>query len=413
MDLLQDLNFTGFYVIVLLTFYENIIKIRKVLHSLKNKFVLLTNMLVNMGIGLIMPITTLYIHGTLHKSIVTAGYVLFCFSGAMMIGNLIGGKLFDSWKQKPLMYLCGSGVVIALFLVGLFPQWPIYPILITCYGLCLGGLNSSINGYLAFLQVSDPNIFNNGYWFASLGMGLATFLSGILFGVSIRVVFFSSAILFLFTTLIIRVAFHPIKKHVQTKPTTSFKSKTDRSFLNVLIICLAMIIIWICYEQWNSNVSVLMVAKHISIPKYSMLFTISTVEIVLVQPFMNRFFKPAFQSEKKRIILGLLAFACSYLFILNAESYWRFVAGITMVTLGEMLALIAIPAVLNRYASDQNRGTIQSLGSFAGSLGRALGPLLGGYFITGFGYNWTFLGMFIIHLLLIFPILSLKLSKQE
>lgn len=46
-------------------------------------------------------------------------------------------------------------------------------------------------------------------------------------------------------------------------------------------------------------------------------------------------------------------------------------------------------------------------------MGRALGPLLGGYFITGFGYNWTFLAMFIIHILLVIPVFSLKLNKQK
>ncbi|WP_412988314.1 MFS transporter [Pediococcus siamensis] len=378
---------------------------------MKNKSVLFTNMLVNMGIGLIMPITTLYIHGTLHKSLVTAGYVLFCFSGAMMVGNLIGGKLFDSWQQKPLMFYSGSGVVLALVFLGLFPQWPIYPILITLYGLCLGGLNSSINGYIAFLQVSDPNIFNNGYWFASLGMGLATFLSGILFGISIRVVFFSSAILFLLTTLLIKFAFHTIKKTTVEKNPIATKGAV-RAWPSILLVCLVMIIVWICYEQWNSNVSVLMIAKHISVPKYSFLFTISTIEVILVQPFMNRLFKPSFRSEKSRIILGLLAFALSYVSIINTGAYWRYVLGITLVTLGEMLALIAIPALLNRYATDRNRGTIQSLGSFSGSMGRALGPLFGGFLITHFNYDWTFLAMFLIHLFLILPVLTLK-TKQE
>lgn len=380
---------------------------------MQNKPVLITNMLVNMGIGLIMPITTLYIHGTLNKSLVTAGYVLFCFSGAMMIGNLIGGKLFDSWQQKPLMYLNGTGVVIALFLLGFFPQWPIYPVLITLYGLFLGGLNSSINGYIAFLQVKDPNIFNNGYWFASLGMGLATFLSGILFGISIRVVFFSSAILFLLTTLLIKLTFHTLQKQPVMAKKSDKQKKSNHAFMSILLICVVMIIIWICYEQWNSNVSVLMIAKHISVPKYSLLFTISTIEVVLVQPFMNRFFKPSFKSEKMRVILGLLSFAFSYLAIINTGSYWRYVLGITLVTFGEMLALIAIPAILNRFADDQNRGTIQSLGSFAGSMGRALGPLFGGYLITTFNYNWTFFGMFIMHLLLILPIFTLKLDKAK
>ncbi|WP_395387134.1 MFS transporter [Pediococcus parvulus] len=380
---------------------------------MKNKPVLFTNMLVNMGIGLIMPITTLYIHRTLNKSLVTAGYVLFCFSGAMMIGNLIGGKLFDSWRQKPLMYVNGIGVVTALFLLGLFPQWPIYPVLITLYGLFLGGLNSAINGYIAFLQVQDPNIFNNGYWFASLGMGFATFMSGILFGISIRMVFFSSTVLFLLTTLLIRLSFKTIKKH----PVTTNQGITDNgsrhALGSILIICLVMVIIWICYEQWNSNVSVLMVAKHISVPKYSLLFTISTVEIILIQPFTTRLFKPSFKAEKMRIILGLISFALSYLAIINTGSYWRYVLGITLVTFGEMLDLIAIPALLNRFADDRNRGTIQSVGSFAGSMGRALGPLFGGYFITAFDYSWTFLGMFIIHLLLIIPVFMLRMNKPK
>lgn len=60
---------------------------------LKNKYILITNMLVNMGIGLIMPITTLYIHNVLHMSLVIAGYTLLFFSGAI----LIGGQLFDKW----------------------------------------------------------------------------------------------------------------------------------------------------------------------------------------------------------------------------------------------------------------------------------------------------------------------------
>ncbi len=381
--------------------------------NMKNKAVLFTNMLVNMGIGLIMPITTLYIHGTLHKSLVTAGYVLFCFSGAMMLGNLIGGHLFDHWRQKPLMYLNGSGVVLALLLLGLFPQWPIYPILITLYGFCLGGLNSAINGYIAFLQIEDPNIFNNGYWFASLGMGAATFLSGILFGVSIRFVFFSSAFLFLVTTVIIKIMFHQIHKHPVPTQKKVDSDKKNHFLISILLICFVMVIIWICYEQWNSNVSVLMISKHISVPKYSLLFTISTIEVIIVQPFMNRFFKPSFRSEKNRIILGLLSFAFSYLVIIDTGDYWRYVLGITLVTFGEMLALIAIPAILNRYANDQNRGTIQSLGSFSGSMGRALGPLFGGYLITTFNYSWTFWGMFLVHLLLILPILSLQNKKSK
>lgn len=163
---------------------------------LKNKYILITNMLVNMGIGLIMPITTLYIHNVLHMSLVVAGYTLLLFSGAMALGNLIGGQLFDKWRSKPLMYISAIIIVIALFLLTLYPYWPIYPILLMLYGAGLGILNASINSYLAFLQKYDANIFNNGYWAANIGMGLATFLSGIFFSINIQLVFGSSALFF-------------------------------------------------------------------------------------------------------------------------------------------------------------------------------------------------------------------------
>ena len=83
----------------------------RVVH-LKNKYILFTNMLVNMGIGLIMPVTTLYIHNVLHMSLVIAGYTLLLFSGAMALGNLVGGRLFDKWHTKPLMYIGGMIIVL-------------------------------------------------------------------------------------------------------------------------------------------------------------------------------------------------------------------------------------------------------------------------------------------------------------
>lgn len=379
----------------------------------KNKFVLLTNMLVNMGIGLIMPITTLYIHNTLHKSLVVAGYALLGFSGAMALGNLIGGRLFDKWKTKPLMYLGGIDMVLSLLLLAIYPEWPLYPILLILYGLGLGVLNASINSYLAFLQKFDSNIFNNGYWVANIGMGIATFLSGILFSINIRVVFGSSVILFLLALFIIKTKFvsidtlrNPLEKN------TKNALPNNRTFGYILLLSLTMIVVWACYEQWNSNVSVLMTNNGISVQKYSILFTISTVEIIVLQPFIIRLFPNTFKADKLRVILGVLLFAFSYLIIINTGNYWRFIAGITLVSLGEMLALTAIPILLNRYANDRNRGTVQAVGSLSGAIGRALGPLFGGYLITSLDYNKSFVIFFCAHLIIAFILILLHESKN-
>nr|WP_017867478.1 MFS transporter [Ligilactobacillus pobuzihii]KRK09868.1 major facilitator superfamily permease [Ligilactobacillus pobuzihii E100301 = KCTC 13174]KRO00648.1 major facilitator superfamily permease [Ligilactobacillus pobuzihii]GEN48601.1 MFS transporter [Ligilactobacillus pobuzihii] len=345
-----------------------------------------------------MPITTLYVHNSLHKSLVIAGYVLLGFSGAMTVGNLIGGRLFDNWHQKKTMYLGGATQVLCLCLLTLFPIWPVYPILLVFYGLGLGVLNSAVNGYLAFLQKDDPNIFNNGYWLANIGMALATLLSGLLFDISIRLIFGGSALLFTLTLVLVRFKFQDFTvAKFSTKTMTGTVRTSLANKLGIFVVCLTMIVIWMCYEQWNSNVSVLMTSQGISVSRYSMLFTISTLEIIALQPFITRLFSNTFRADKLKVALGVLVFACSYLILVNAHEYWQFVAGITFVSLGEILALTAIPMLLNRYANDHDRGTIQSLGSLSGSLGRALGPLTGGWLITALGYDKTFLIFFFAH----------------
>ncbi|WP_270780966.1 hypothetical protein [Ligilactobacillus acidipiscis] len=53
---------------------------------------------------------------------ITFGYVLLGFSGTMVLGNLVGGRLFDKRKAKPLMYLGGSDMVLSLLLLTIYPQ---------------------------------------------------------------------------------------------------------------------------------------------------------------------------------------------------------------------------------------------------------------------------------------------------
>lgn len=96
----------------------------ELLLRIRNKIFLLINTLLSMGSGLITPIITLYIHNDLHKSLVTAGYVLLLYSGMIAVGYLLGGRLFDVWKPEALVYIGGTLAIFFLFLLALFPKWP-------------------------------------------------------------------------------------------------------------------------------------------------------------------------------------------------------------------------------------------------------------------------------------------------
>ena len=379
----------------------------------KNISLLFASMFVNMGIGLIMPITTLYIHQDLGKSLVTSSYVLMAFSIFMVVGNLLGAQLFDRWHPKLTSFL-GEGIVIpSMLLLTLFPTWPLYVLLLVLYGLGLGILNSSINGYIAYRQKNDSNLFTTAYWLANLGMGVSTFLSGILFSINIKLVFLGAFLLFFMTFIMILVFIPNIKIQHQLKELnqqTPFK-KNRKTLFNLTTLCLILIVIWIGYEQWNSNISVYMLSKNNSVQQYSFLFTISTIEIVFFQPILNRFFRNTFKNEKIRMLIGILLFGVSYLSIFEAESYWRFVLGITLLSIGDMLALTTTPALLNRFATDYNRASIQSIGGTAASLGRAIGPLIGGAIITFTNFALAFIIIALLHAVI--AVLGMFLQKPN
>ncbi len=378
----------------------------------KNKLVLLASLFINMGIVLIMPITTLFIHRTLGKSLLIAGFVLMAFSLAQMAGNLLGGFLFDRWQPKQSMYLGGAITVVSLALITIFPIWLTYSLLVATYGFGLGILNASVNGYLAFLKKDDPQIFNNNYWLASLGSGLASFLSGILFGINVRLVFGFSTILFILTLILVRLSIHPVEKNTKLNNSKAQKTHSFPHLWPVVLVCLSFVIAWMGYEQWDTNISTFMISQGISVQAYSVLFTINAIVLLIIQPITKIVFRDTFRADKWRIISGIVMFSFSYLVIIDASNYWQFVVGIVILTFGEILAFPAIPSMLNRFATDENRGRIQSFGSLAGSLGRAIGPAIGGFLVTSFSYPSLFVTVFLLHILIAIVLLSLKRHKK-
>jgi MFS family permease len=377
----------------------------------KTRAILFANFCINMGIGLIMPITTLYIHQDLHESLVVAGSTLMGFSLAMTVGNLFAGWLFDHWQPRQVLIVGNTLTVAALLTLTFIHGWPVFVGLVVAYGLGLGLLNAAMNGYIAYQQRIDANIFNQGYWIASVGMGIATASSGFLYHQGIQWVFGGAALLFILTFAVVGGLFRPIVRPPRPNAKQPRVPLTPQVLRNVTVVSVMLVIIWIGYEQWNSNVSVLMLREGVSVEKYSLLFTINTGLIVLIQPIVTRLIQPSWRSDLWKVISGALLFGVSYLVIINADAYWRFVVGMTVVTMGEILALTAAPSLMNRFATDRNRGMIQSLASLSGSLGRSIGPVAGSALITLVNYNWTFLILFVLHVVGIVGLLTIRRAR--
>lgn len=383
---------------------------------IKNKTFLAINTLLSMGSGLITPIMTLYIHNDLHKSLVTAGYVLLLYSGMIAVGYLIGGRLFDTWKQEPLVYIGGSVAVAFLVLLALLPKWPLLVFFLAMYGAGQGLWRSAFSGYMAVIQDGDQDIFNNNYWTGNIGMGVATLLAGYLYSVSVHLVFATTAVLFLGGLVIFARYFIVPKPSVEASgievdvPGKRLPSRMQPR--SIAILCAFMFLTCISYEQWESNLSVMMTTQGIPVQKYSLLFTVATGQIIIFQPLLNKLFPHQPWVERFRLMFGLFLYGLSFLLVIGAHEYWRFVVGIVVLTTGEILVTPTIPLLLSKYSDRQHRGSIQSLGSLSNTLGIALGPVVGGYLITLAGYQHAFIALFVLQMVMVLLVLALQKTGQ-
>src|SRR5690625_6137585 len=83
------------------------------------------------GGSFLWPLNTIYIHNELGKSLAFAGVVLMLNQGATIIGNLIGGVLFDKYSPyKTILY----GTALALISATLLSLFHTY---ITAYSILL------------------------------------------------------------------------------------------------------------------------------------------------------------------------------------------------------------------------------------------------------------------------------------
>ena len=158
--------------------------------TLKLKWLSLASLLNSTGAAFLWPLTTVFINKHLGESLTVAGIVLFIMSIAMILGNYLGGYLFDRWNA----YLTSVwGAVIAtvsIILMIFFHNWPAFPILICFVSFGDGICASVINSYGNFVPSNDALfVYNMVYLAFNVGVVLGTLLVGVLYPISIDLTF--------------------------------------------------------------------------------------------------------------------------------------------------------------------------------------------------------------------------------
>ncbi|USS93358.1 MFS transporter [Fructilactobacillus ixorae] len=357
--------------------------------------VLIYSLLLNSGASLMWPLTTVYMHDTLHESLTVAGTVLFIMSCFMVLGNYLGGRLFDRWSPYQTAIISISIALIAVIWLIFAHGWPMFAILLFVYGLGEGSSLTLLNAYAAKVQSkSTRQVFNSVYIGVNLGVVIGTTAVGYLMKYGVAVVFTVAAffyiILLLMTILEFNVKFPPVQAHLHAAGDHEVDMGTTPSPQPRLIwlICGMVFFVYLSYTLWESVMPVHMGDLHISFEKYSLIWPINGLLIVIGQPIVNRIglhFRMVPQ-----IAFGVTVFAATFFMLIWARDYYWFVIIMVVLTLGEMNGLPAIPAWIDSLADARSKGQYQGMFNIFMSLGRAVGPLFGGLMVEWFDYSILF-----------------------
>ncbi|ATO45315.1 hypothetical protein C5L30_000429 [Companilactobacillus farciminis] len=387
-------------------------------------WLLILNITFNLVMGFILPVNTIFIHKNLHESLVTAGFALMVYSAFMMVGNALGGFMFDRFSKRGTLYI-GYGIsIISLLGMSVHHVWPTYAIMLFTLGFGMGLVYTAVNAYTAFIaeQMTGNSrvIFNNMYLAANIGIAIGSTAVGFIFKWSIFLTFFIPMLLFVISAVILLLKAN-VLDHVHEQDDEDIKRYEssdvkdprieiglNRFRLNIFVICASIFIVWLGYSQWDSNLSAYMLNQGYTTREYGLVFTVNAASLLIIQPVMNRVVSRVFKLLKYQIFLGTIIMGLSFLLLPGAKTYLAFIISMLVLTVGESMVFPTIPALLSKMSTNRNRGTFQSFYSIFGSLGRAIGPYAGSLIITAMSFSTLFVGITISMIIVAIAMVGVK-----
>lgn len=366
--------------------------------AVKLKWVALASLLNNTGAAFLWPLTTMYMHNYLHESLTTAGIVMLFISICMMAGNYLGGWLFDHWDQYKTAVLGVSLSTLAIFALIFEHGWPWFAVLMMLNSFGDGMNMTIVNSYGSLVSAhSSRYVFNYIYMAYNVGVVIGTLAVGVLLPISVVLVFSVAAVFYGLLMLVVIFALN-VQVKLPAKDAAVKRSQATRSHHRILVLIWLILInyttIHLSYSLWESVMAVHMTNMGIPFYAYSLLWTLNGVLIIVGQPLVNKL--SPYIKLSNQIMVGLLIFASSFLLLIFARSLWAFALDFVILTVGEMTSFAGLPAWISQLTTVNETGHYQGLLNITMSIGRAIGPLYGGFVIDQGNYQDLFVSVFLL-----------------
>ena len=376
----------------------------------RNVWLLVLGTLINItGSSFIWPLNTIYMHEHLEQSLSVAGFVLMINAGATMLGNLVGGYLFDKLGGYQSIMFGIFITVTSLIGITIWHGWPQYVWFLTIMGFGSGIVTPVMFAFVGSVWPEGGRKgFNAIYLAQNLGVAVGPAVGGVIADKSFDYLFVSNLGLYIIFFILAAVSYrNMISKTEKMKVEDVAENHTANraSFYSLLIISGGFLLTWIAYSQWPSTLSTYIQQQGISLKDYSLLWTINGLLIILLQPVMSPIVQKYEKQIKGQLLIGLAFMMCSFIVIIFADSFKLFVISMIILTIGEILVWPAIPTIANILAPEGKGGSYQGIVNSIGSIGRMVGPLFGGLIVDLYSMTILILILCILFIIAIVPCL--------
>lgn len=365
------------------------------------------------GSSFLWPLNTIYMKQELGKSLTVAGLVLMINSFGMVIGNLLGGSLFDKLGGYKTILIGTFTCLCSTTLLNFFHGWPWYAVWLVMLGF---GGGMIIPAIYAMAGAVWPNggrqTFNAIYLAQNIGVAVGAAMGGFVAEFSFNYIFLANLIMYIVFALVAVTQFNiEVKAKVKYPTHLDITGKKNKArFISLVLICAMFAICWVAYIQWESTIASFTQSINISMAQYSVLWTINGIMILVAQPSIKPILYLLKGNLKKQMFVGIIIFMLSFFVTSFAENFTIFVVGMIILTFGEMFVWPAVPTIANQLAPDGKQGQYQGFVNSAATVGKAFGPFLGGVLVDAFNMRMMFIGMMI---LLVFALVLLMIFKEN
>ncbi|MFD4703297.1 MDR family MFS transporter [Gottfriedia sp. NPDC058432] len=387
----------------------------------KKLWFLLIGMILNVtGNSFLWPFNTVYIHIYLGKSLSVAGLILMFNSLAGVFGNMLGGWLFDKFGGYRSILTGISITFLSILGLVINHSWTYY----SCFFVILGfGVGIVFPSMYAMVGAAWPEggrkAFNAIYVAQNLGVAIGTALGGYVAAANINYIFSANLLLYIVFFLVALFGFRDIgvpKEIIETSPVEKAEKQKfsfTPSMKALMIVCCAYVLCWLVYVQWQTTIATEMQNLHIGLKKYSLLWTVNGALIVIAQPVISSAIRKYALSMRKQMLFGIGFFIVSTIFVSTAEQFSMFMAGMIILTIGEMFVWPAVPTIANMLAPKDRIGMYQGIVNSAATVGRMLGPVIGGALVDTFNMRVLFIILVVFLLIsMVFSVLYERLAKK-